>query len=137
MTDHGATFTADVTADGKLRPLNRAGWDVVLNGWAGKRVTVQIEPERRTRTNPQLRRYFGCIVPVVRELLSQGRVVPLSKLQVHRLLCGAFLGHESTPIGDVPIESKTLDPGQFAAFCDQVEAHFRVEFGAEFPLEAE
>lgn len=118
---------------GELRLDEPGRWRATLIGMRGKRIELALEAERKVRTNPQLRRYFKCIVPVVAAVLSVGRALPLSKEQTHRLLCGAFIGYESTPLGDVPIESKTLTPAQFAAYCDAIEAHFRAE-AITFPL---
>jgi hypothetical protein len=128
-------FQGDVGSDGALRLDAPGAWRVALAALRGRRVELTLEAERTTRTNQQLRRWFGCIVPVVRDVLNAQRdplLLPLSKEQTHRLLVGAFVGHEETPLGLVPIESRTLTPAQFAIVQDKVEAHYRSE-GITFP----
>jgi len=132
---NGRTFVGVVTEAGALKLDDAPAWSVALAGLRGKRVEVHLETERAIRTNPQLRRYFKCIVPVVRGVLNSMRdplLLPLSKEQTHRLLCGSFIGYEETALGLVPIESKKLKPGEFAVYCDKIEGHYHAE-GVRFP----
>lgn len=137
MSSDRVQFVGHVTEQGGLRveEHDKHRWARHLRAMAGKRVTLSLEPWKERRNAAQLRRWFGCIVPVVQDILSQGRTVPLSKEQVHRVLCGAFIGHEPGGVlgQEIPIESKTLSPAQFAEVMDKVEAHFRSECGAVFP----
>lgn len=131
----GRTFRGVVTDAGTLKLDNAPGWTVAISGLRGKRVEIHIEAERAIRNNAQLRRYFKCIVPVVRDIWNSKRdplLPPLSKEQTHEVLCGAFIGHETTPLGLVRRESKTLTPGEFAAYCDKIEGHYHAE-GVRFP----
>lgn len=128
-------FRGLVGADGNLRLDDASAWAVTLTGHRDKRVQVTLEAERKTRSTPQLRRYFGCVVPVVMGVLNAKRdpqLLPLSKEQIHYLILGAFVGFEETPLGLVPIRSRTLTPAQFAELSDRVEAHYRAE-GITFP----
>lgn len=129
-------FTGAVSADGKsLRFDAPVYWLTALARMKGKRVTVVLDRERGIRSTAQNSRYWGVIVPVCQEILSQGRTLPLSKDQTHFVLKMAFLGQEETPLGPVPMRSRDLDTAQFCTYCDKIEAHFRTELGATFPDE--
>lgn len=95
------------------------------------------EFEVKKRSNKANRRMWGVVVPVCQEILSQGRVLPLSAEQTWELLKGAFLGHEETPLGLVPKGSRDLPPAEYADLGHRIEAHFRAEYAAVFPDDAE
>jgi hypothetical protein len=134
-------FTGQVASDGKqIRFDAPVLWLSALGRAKGKRVIVTVERETERRSNPQNRRFFGVIVPVCTEILNQqmrnnGSVVVLTKDRVHGLLDGWFLGFEETPLGPARRHCSDLDTAKFAAFMDEIERHFRTEYGAVFPDE--
>lgn len=97
-------------------------WAIAMNHFAGKRVTVEIEAEKSLRTVRANNRYWACLVPLAGDFLSKTRDVPLSKEQTHWVLKSAFLGCDETPLGLVPMDSRTLTTAQFSAYCEAVEA---------------
>ena len=96
----------------------------LVQSFAPRRVEISIAIKHGQRTDPQNRRYWGSILPAVRENLSLGRELPLSKEQTHYVLKSAFIGVDETPLGPVPKSSRTLSVEKFKEFCDAVEAHF-------------
>lgn len=99
----------------------------------GKRLAVSIEPLGVTRSSQQNRWYWGGIVPVVGQHLSQGRDLDLHPSQVHYLLKSAFLGVDETALGPVPKRSRDLTTAQFSAYCEEIRAHAASEWGLPIP----
>jgi hypothetical protein len=134
-------YTGQVTSDGKtLRFDAPVLWASALGRLKGKRVTVRLEKETGRRSNPQNRRFFGVILPVCREILNQklredGSLVVLTKERTHRLLEQCFMPTDPTPLGPAAKTCSDLDTPIFSAFMDEVERHFRTEYGAVFPDE--
>lgn len=95
-------------------------WSIAMREFEGRRVVVEIDKEKANRTLRQNARYWSLIVPLAGDLLSKTRDVPLSKESVHYVLKSAFLGTEETPLGMVPMDSRTLTTAQFAMYCDRV-----------------
>lgn len=97
------------------------------------RVSVTLERIRQIRSSQANRYYWSCVVPVVAEVLSIGRDLPLSRDQVHELLKKAFIGIEQTPIGEVAKSSAALSTDEFSAYVEAIQAHFGSEMGVAFP----
>jgi len=97
----------------------------------GREVKITLS-DGRGRSNPQNRRYWGVIVPGVREFLSRGRPVPLSNDEVHIVLAVSFLGVKANVNGvAIPKETRTLSVEEFSTYCEKIVAHFSAE-GARF-----
>lgn len=109
---------------------------IALREYDGKRVSLEIEPERPVRSIRQNARYWSCIVPLAQDFLSKTRDVPLSKDQCHYVLKSAFLGCEETPLGLVPMDSRTLTTSQFQTFCEAITV-WLAENGYAVPDSAE
>jgi len=110
-----------VVADGRFLPDVSAPRLVWLGAHEGQRVLESLATVAQRRSTQANRRYWSVVVPVAVQVLSAGRVVPLSKDQAHYVLKYAFIGHEDTPLGPVPKSSKVLTTAEFAAFCQRVE----------------
>ena len=95
-------------------------WSIAMHEYEGKRVLVDIEPERPIRTIRQNARYWTLLVPLAGAYLSKTRDVPLSKEQVHFVLASAFLGCDETELGLAPMSTRVLDTKTFSGFCDRV-----------------
>lgn len=136
-----SVFTGQVTGDGKKLSFDAPlMWAVALGKLKGKRVRVEVMPERAKRSEPQNRRYFGVTLPVCREILNQelekkGSLHRFSKDGIHEFIDEQFLGFVETPVGNVRRHCSTLNTAEFAAHTDEVERHFRVTYGAVFPDE--
>jgi hypothetical protein len=100
--------------------LDQAALTIAIRDCEGKRVTVEIAPEKPIRSLRQNSRYWGLIVPLAGDFLSKTRDVPLSAEQVHYVLKSAFLGCDETPLGLTPMDSRTLTTSQFGDFCEKV-----------------
>lgn len=98
---------------------------------------LTLEPERLQRTTQQNRWYWGMVVPLVADYLSQGREVPLSNDQAHYVLKSAFLGVEETPLGTVPKSTRRLSVEEFSLYCDKIVSHAAAEWGMNIPAPGE
>ena len=136
-----STFTGQVTSDGKRLTFDAPlMWSVAIGKLKGKRVRVEVLPERARRSDPQNRRYFGVVLPVCREVLNQelekkGSIFRFSKDGIHEFIDEQFLGFEETPVGNVRRHCSQLSTAEHAAHTAEVERHFRVTYGAVFPDE--
>lgn len=108
--------------NGRFVPDNPPAWVIAMREYDGGRVTVVIEPERRLRSLRANARYWGVLVPLAMHLLSRTRDVPLSKEQVHYVLVSAFAGCDETPLGLVPVPTRTMPSDKFSIFCEKVQA---------------
>lgn len=99
-----------------------AAWAIALREYEGRRVVVDIEPERALRSLKANARYWAVLVPLAGDFLSKTRDVPLSKMQIHFVLVSAFAGCEETPLGLAPVETHTMDSKVFSTFCERVQA---------------
>jgi hypothetical protein len=108
---------------GKFKPDNPAALPIAFREYDGKRVTVEIEPEKTRRSTQANARYWTCLVPLAQHCLNLKRpgLLPLSKDQVHAVLVSAFVGQEETELGPVPVRTRTMTKEQFHAFNEQVE----------------
>jgi hypothetical protein len=97
-----------------------AAWAIAMREYDGKRVTVEIEPEKSIRSLRQNARYWSLIIPLASDYLSKTRDMPLSKEQTHYVLKSAFLGCEETELGLAPMDSRTLSTAQFAQYCEKI-----------------
>ena len=109
---------------GKFVPDSPAALPIAWREYDGRRVTVEIEPERIRRSVKANARYWSCLVYLARHYLNLKRpgLPPLNKDQVHAVLVTAFVGQEETELGPVPMATRTLDTKQFHAFSEKVEA---------------
>jgi hypothetical protein len=98
-----------------------ASWAIAMREYEGKRVVVEIEPERDIRSLRANARYWALLVPLAGDFLSKTRDVPLGKDQVHYVLTAAFAGCDETPLGIVPVRTSTMTTAQFAEFCNRIE----------------
>lgn len=122
---------------GKVELDDKLGWNALLARLDGKRVRVSVGSVDQRRSSQQNRWYFGVIVPIAAEVLSQGRAVPLSKEQAHYVLASAFLGCEETPLGPVPMKTSLLSTAQFATYCERIVAHMASEWRMHVPMPGE
>ncbi len=126
-------FAASVSAAGVLVPDDPTAWRAGVARLRGKRVVISLQAVRITRSTQQNRRYWSCIVPLVAEVLSVGRPLPLSKDDAHYVCKWTFLGHEDTALGPIPRHSKTLSTAEFVSYCDAIEAWLAQEHGVALP----
>jgi hypothetical protein len=106
---------------GKLIITPQSSLAIVLRQCEGKRVVIDIEPERPVRTVRANSRYWSLLVPLAGDLLSKTRDVPLSKNQVHFVLKAAFLDVIETPLGMVPVDSHNLNTKEFSEYCERIQ----------------
>ena len=111
---------------GKLRFDNPAALPICLREYDGKRVTVDIEPERIRRSGKANARHWAVVVPLVRHCLNLKRGDDpsnwLTKDQTHYVIVTAFGASEETELGSVPVRSSLMDKGQFHEMDLKAEA---------------
>jgi len=120
-----------VVKEGRL-VIPPVSWAIAMREYEGRRVVVDIDAERSVRSVRQNNRYWGVLVPLAGDFLGKTRDVPLSKEQIHFVLTSAFLGCDETPLGMVPMSTRTLDTKQFAGYCEKV-ALWLMENGYHVP----
>ena len=83
-TDARFTFPAEVR-EGKLYPSEPARWAAAMAKLSGKKVTVLLSRERKSRSGQQNRYYWGVIVAAISEWSGY------EAEEVHEILKGLFL----------------------------------------------
>lgn len=132
-----STFACEVR-EGKLVPDDPVAWKGWLLRHAGKRVTVEIELEQPRRSVRANARYWSMLVPLAADVLSIGRVVPLSSKQAHDVLKQVFLGYDRVT-GPHGVEALVLkstaatDTPEFAAYCEKIQAWLAQDHGVRVP----
>lgn len=110
---------------GRLLFDDRTFLAIVLREFEGRRVTVEIDKEKKLRTLKQNARYWSLLFPMAKHHLNSKREIakelPLNKEQVHAVLVSAFVGQEMTELGPVYVSTKTLSVQQFTILTDRVE----------------
>lgn len=129
-------FRATVNATGdKLHASDKSAMLAALGKFASQEVVVTIEAHDPA-TNPMRRYYFGVVVESVRRHLNQGRELPLSNQQTHKLLKGAFLPEilgvdVHTELGDAELSTKGMSVDKFLDYIESICAHSASEWGEE------
>jgi hypothetical protein len=133
-------FEATISDKGEPVPtgIRAPGIAARLQTMRGRSALVTVEVERKARSARQNRRYWGCIVPFARELLSVSRDLPLSLDQTHYALKAAFLGITNTTLGPVPKSTRNLSVPEFENYCLSIVSHFNAlgHFLPDHPLES-
>jgi hypothetical protein len=92
-----------------------------------------LKVEKRKRTAPQNRRYWGrgVLAQVAEQAVVGGRLFPAEVW--HELMKRKFIGVVDLPDGSVTSKSSTeLTTEEFSEFCSQVEAYAATELGVVF-----
>jgi hypothetical protein len=122
-----------VNEQGQLTVKDVGKWAGFLSRLKGKVVEVQVRPERKRRSLNQNSWYWVAVVPAVAQYLSEATGREFSDEQAHYVLKSAFIGVVETPLGLIPLESKTLTTEEFAAYCEKIRAHCASEWGFTIP----
>ena len=130
-------FAAKVDDAAALHVAEPLAWRAALQRLRGQVVYVQIESLRQIRSGAQNRRYWGLVVPLVAEVLSENREVPLSSEQAHEVCKYAFLGRDRTALGPVPRSTRGLNTADFAAYCERIEHWLLHSHGVVVPAAGE
>lgn len=112
--------------------IDPAIWAIAMREFEGRPVVLEIDVRRQQRTVKQNKRYWTVLVPLAIHRLSLGRPLPFNKDEVHRLLVTAFGGSEETPLGLVPVRTRTMTVDQFLHLTQQTELWLR-EQGYSIP----
>lgn len=127
-------FRATVNATGdKLHAQDKSALHSALAPHASQEVVVTVDTYDPA-TRGLRRYYFAAVVEAVRNHLSQGRELPLSKDQTHELLKKAFLGIEQTALGEVAKSTKGMNQVELWDYIESICSHAASEWGVQIPL---
>jgi hypothetical protein len=124
-------FEATLDAEGKLHPRSTAIVRARLARWAGKRVLVTVEKEKKVRSDPQNRLLWGLIyedlLAGLRELaVEAGEKCPFrTKDELHEAMKHVFIGPTVVKVPgagemEIPPRSRSLTTDQFSEFISQI-----------------
>lgn len=114
---------------GQLVPIDPSAWSLGLRKMEGKRVTVEIEPWRKSRSAQQSRYYFGVVVAIL------GDEFGYTKDEMHAALCHRFLGDVDEQTGLMKIGStKDLSTAEFEEHMSRIREWASQHFGITIPL---
>ena len=120
------TYIASVE-NGRLKIVNRKGFDSDMADLEGKRLLLKVKLYRRSRTNKQNSYYHGCVIPYVKDgLVDMGfdRHL-LSAENVHELLKNKFLkedvGNEHGEFITVTRSTTDLTTTEFMDFIAEIQ----------------
>lgn len=72
--------------DGRLHIYNRNAFISLLKNFNGKEIKISIERKKKTRSCPQNRYYWGCIIPAIQQGLFETQGEWISIDEVHEFL---------------------------------------------------
>jgi len=122
------TFVAEVRK-GQLVPVDFAAWTLGLRKLEGKRVTVDLEPWRKSRSAQQNRYYFGVIVAILGEEFGYTRE------EMHAALSHRFLGDVDEKTGLMRIGStKDLSTAEFEEHMSRIREWAALNYNIAIPL---
>lgn len=132
--------------NGKRIYDNLAALSITLHDLEGQRFEETLRRERKVRSTEANRRYFGVILPLVRDCIDRGRVdaklEPIAwdqdkwKDDLHDQLVRRHAGVEDTVIGPIRKQTHTMDTKQFFDFTESV-TRWLAEQGYYVPEEGE
>lgn len=111
---------------GQIRALpiaSKPGWRVV------------IEPDERTRSGEQNRRYWAMLNEIAEKAwVGEGREKRLYPADAwHAFFAGKYIGHSEVPGGGlIPISTTTLTTAEFSDYIERIHAYASLEMAVEF-----
>lgn len=114
---------------GQLKPVDPSAWSLGLRRLEGKRVMVEVEPYRKSRSAQQSRYYFGVVVAILGEELGYTRD------EMHAALSHQFLGSVDEQTGMMRIRStKDLSTAEFEEHMTRIREWAGLNYRIEIPL---
>lgn len=114
---------------GQLVPVDPSAWTLGIRKLEGKRVTVEVEAYRKSRSAQQNRYYFGVVVAILGEEFGYTRD------EMHAALCHRFLGDVDERTGLMKIGStKDLSTAEFEEHMSRIREWAGLNYGIEIPL---
>jgi hypothetical protein len=132
---------------GRFLPDDPGAWAICLRHHEGKRVTVEMDVLRGTRSDAANRRYFGTILPMVRAFIDEERAAndqpPMDwgpgdewKERLHASLVARHAGVEETVIGPIRKSTRVMTTREFFDYTESV-TRWLAEHGWYVPEQAE
>lgn len=122
------SFVCEVSK-GQLKPVDPSAWSLGLRSLEGKRVLVDVEPYRKSRSAQQVRYYFGVVVAIL------GEEFGYTKDEMHAALCHRFLGSVDQQTGLMKIKStKDLSTAEFEEHMARIREWAGLEYMIGIPL---
>lgn len=96
---------------------------------------VVIEPDERTRSGEQNRRYWAMLNEIAEKAWvgeeRERRLYPADAW--HAFFAGRMIGQSEVPGGGlIPISTTTLTTAEFSDYMERIHAHASLELGVEF-----
>jgi hypothetical protein len=122
------TFICEVRA-GQLVPIDPSAWVLGIRKLEGKRVQVDVEPYRKSRSAQQSRYYFGVIVAILGDEWGYKRD------EMHAALAHKFLGSVDENTGLMRIKStKDLSTVEMEDYLASIREWASLEYRILIPL---
>lgn len=125
------SFVCEVSR-GQLKPVDPSAWSLGLRKLEGKRVTVSVEPWRKSRSAQQNRYYWGVVVAIL------GEEFGYTADEMHAALCHRFLGDVDERTGLMRIRgTRDLSTGEFEEHMSRIRewAGLNYQIGVPLPNE--
>lgn len=114
---------------GQLVPVDPSAWSLGIRKLEGKRVTVEVEPWRKSRSAQQNRYYWGVVVAILGEEFGYTRE------EMHAALCHRFLGDVDEQTGLMRIRStKDLSTAEFEEHMSRIREWAALNYAISVPL---
>lgn len=114
---------------GQLVPVDPSAWALGIRKLEGKRVTVDVEPYRKSRSAQQNRYYWGVVVAIL------GEEFGYTPDEMHAALNHRFLGDVDERTGLMKIGStKDLGTAEFEEHMSRIREWAALNFNCEIPL---
>lgn len=122
---------------GKLYITHRPEFDQAVGAFADGMVSVQIKRVGRKRSNPQLRYYRGCVVPILTAAINESWGESLDEDEVHELLKRLYNSRivetENGHKVKIAVSTGRLDTGEMNAYIERCRQFGAEIFGVNIP----
>lgn len=133
------TYLGEVRENG-LHVFNRKIMDEQLRHLhLGKEVKIEITRKRKTRSNPQNRYYWGCVIPIIQNGLFEAHGQAYSDDETHEFLKANFnanstVNEKNGEVYTLPQSTARLTTTEYEEYLERVREFAREYLGCEIPL---
>lgn len=123
---------------GKLTIYNKNEFLEILSTWKDCAVEMTLQSKTKGRSLPQNRYYFGCVLPIIKQVLKEQHGISYDTKLAHELLKLKFnsieIYNEDGVIERLPMSTTGLTPAEFEEYLENIRTWCMDFFEVRIPL---